>query len=178
MTEDKATAKKAVKEEAAKEEDNLITLSTGVVLRGKAAPSLALVKVIAKHVRPKPPEIKSEALGRIIENGADPDYLQRVKAYETESAHDVLNVLILYGTEVVSVPKGFPTVKSNTWLEEIRAIGLEVEPDNESWRYLNWIMFKAAPSPEDTQKIQEVVGSLSGVTERAVQAAEDFSGSQ
>lgn len=173
----KATEDKKVVE-AAEEDKNLITLSTGVVLRGKAAPSLALVKVIARNKHPKPPEIYSEALGRVIENGADPDYLARVKAYETESAHDVLNVLILYGTEVVSVPKGFPEFKSNAWLDEVREIGLEVKPDNKSWRYLNWIMFKAAPAPEDTQKIQEVVGSLSGVSERAVQAAEEFSGSQ
>jgi len=177
MTEEKATVKTTAKE-AAKEENNLITLSTGVVLKGKAAPSLALVKTIAKHVRPKPPEMYSDTLGRVIENGADPDYLQRVKAYETESAHDVLNVLILYGTEVVSVPKGFPNVNSKEWVEEVREVGLEVKPDSKSWRYLNWIMFKAAPSPEDTQKIQEVVGSLSGVSERTVQAAEDFSGSQ
>lgn len=177
MTEEKAVVKKTTKEEAAKEENNLITLSTGVVLRGKAAPSLALVKTIAKHPRPKPPEQYSEALGRVIENAADPDYLARVKAYETESAHDILNVLILYGTEVVSVPKGFPTKDSNVWMEEVREVGLEVKPDNKSWRYLNWIMFKAAPTPEDTQKIQEVVGSLSGVSERTVQAAETFPGS-
>jgi len=175
MSEDKATPKK-VKEAA--EEDHLITLSTGVVLRGKAAPSLALVKVIAKRTRPKPPEEYSEALGRWIENAAHPDYLARVKSYEAETASDVLNVLILYGTEVVSVPKGFPDVKSNLWVEEVREIGLEVKPDNKSWRYLNWVMFKAAPDAEDTQKIQEMVGNLSGVSERAVQAAEEFSGSQ
>lgn len=160
------------------QENNLIKLSTGVVLRGRAAPSLALVKVIASHKRPKPPEFYNEKLGRVIENAADPDYLARVKAYETESASDVLNVLILYGTEIVSVPKGMPKPESDTWLEEAREIGLDVKPDNKSWRYLNWVMLKAAPAAEDTQRIQEMVGSLSGVSERAVKAAEEFPGSE
>lgn len=173
----KSTEEKVVEAvERQKSDENLIELSTGVVLRGKAAPSLALIKVIAAFPRPKPPEYFNEALGRLLENPADPDYLKRVQSHEAESAVAVLNVLILLGTEVVSVPKGFPKADSDAWIEEYKEVGLPARPENKSWRYLNWVMFKAAPTAEDTQKIQEVVGALSGVSERAAQAAERFPG--
>ena len=174
----KDTSEKVVEAIERSGEDSLIHLSTGVVLRGKAAPSLALVKVIAYFPRPNPPEIFNDKLGRYIENGADPDYLKRVTAYETESAHAVLNVLILMGTELVSVPKGFPKPESDSWLEELGEFGMITKPENKSWRYLNWVMFKAAPTSDDTKKIQEVVGSLSGISENAVQAAEQFPGGE
>lgn len=174
----KKTTEETVAEAVEEVTENLIRLSTGVVLRGKAAPALALVKIASKFPRPKPPTYRNEKMGRDMENPDDPDYLERVQAYKTESASAMLNALILYGTELVSVPKGFPAPKDDSWLEEMAEVGMDMKPDSKSWRYLNWIMFKAAPLARDTQEIQKVVGSLSGVTESAAQTAEEFSGSQ
>jgi len=162
-------------------DENLITLSTGVVLRGIPAPALALIKVMSAFPRPKPPVYFNDKMGREIENPDDPDYLNRVKAHETESTAALLNALILLGTEVESIPKKFPKADSDEWIDEYREImgtTAPAKPDNKRWRYLNWVIFKAAPKAEDMQVIQEVVGRLSGVPERAVQNAESFPGSE
>lgn len=158
-------------------DDALITLSTGVVLRGKAAPAMALIKVKAHFLRPKPPLWKSETLGRMIENPDDPIYKEQLDNHKTESTAAMLNTLILLGTDLVSVPKGFPKPESDDWLDELYEIGIEIHPEKKRWRYLNWVMFKAAPKSQDTELISEVVGRLSGVSERDVQAAEEFPGS-
>lgn len=60
--------------------DDLIRLSSGVILRGRQAPPLALIKVMAAFPRPKPPVYHNELMGRDVENPDDPDYLDRVRA--------------------------------------------------------------------------------------------------
>jgi hypothetical protein len=158
-------------------EDNTIRLSTGVVLRGKQANPLTLVKVMAAFPRPRPPTWRDPKMGREMENPDDPEYIERVKAWQMESSNAVLNALILLGTELDSKPKKVPGPDSDEWLEEYELLGVPMNPANKSWRYLTWVTFKAAGTKEDLNKIQEVVGRLSGVPEKAVAAAETFPGS-
>lgn len=158
-------------------EDGLIHLSSGVTLRGKQAPPLALVKVMAAFPRPKPPVYRNEALGRDVENPDDPDYLERVRAHQTESTNAMMNALILLGTELVEAPPGFPLPSDDAWLDEYQEVGLAPRRDSESWRYLTWVTFRAVLNEKDLEAIQQVVGRLSGVPERAVKSAEDFPGS-
>jgi hypothetical protein len=158
-------------------EDDTITLSTGVVLRGKQAPPLVLVKVMAAFPRPKPPTWKDPKMGREMENPDDPEYLDRVKAWQIESSNATLNALVLLGTELVSKPKKMPGPMDDTWLEDYELLGVPMNPGNKNWRYLTWMTFKAALTTEDLDKIKEVVGRLSGVPEKAVAAAETFPGS-
>lgn len=155
-------------------DDHLIRLSSGVVLRGKQAPPLVLIKVMAAFPRPKPPVYRNETLGRDVENPDDPDYLDRLQSHQTESTNAMMNALILLGTELVDVPKKFPKPSDNTWLEEYRELGLETKSESESWRYLTWVTFKAVLSEVDLTEIQKVVGRLSGVPESAVKSAEEF----
>lgn len=157
---------------------SLIKLSTGVVLRGKPAPAQALIKVMSAFPRPKPPTYFNEKMGRELENPDDPDYLERVKSNQMESAAAMLNVLILYGTQLESVPKGTPKPESDDWLEAYKLLGMPILGDNKHWRYLTWVMFVAAPTAEDTAAIQKVVGGLSGVRDDAVKSAEEFPGSE
>lgn len=164
-------------EKVAQDKPENITLSTGVVLRGKQAPPLVLISIMAEFPRPVPPTYLNKQLGRMTENPDDPDYLDRVKDWETRRNTRILDALIVLGTEVVSIPKTMSGYKDKQWLDEYRILNLEIFPDNNSWRYLTWIKFKAAVVPEDLSKIQEAVGRLSGVPESTVQAAEDFSGS-
>jgi hypothetical protein len=160
-----------------KENDGLIRLSSGVTLRGKQAPPLALIKVLARFQRPKPPVYFNETMGRDIENPDDPDYRERVQAYQTESSNAVLNALILLGTELVEVPKKFPKPEDDTWLQEYNELGLgDAKPNNESWRYLTWMTFKAVLTEKDLELIRDSVGRLSGVPESAVQSAAEFPG--
>lgn len=155
--------------------DHLITLSSGVILRAKAAPPLALVKVIGGFPRPKPPVYHNTQMGRDMENPDDPEYIERLKAHQMESSNAVLNALILLGTDLVEVPKKFPKPEDDEWLEEYIETGLPAKPDNKRWRYLNWVFFKAVQTNDDLVVIRDEVGRLSGVSEEAVQSAEAFS---
>jgi len=165
-------------EQAQKPEGDTITLSTGVVLRGKQVPPLILVKILAAFPRPKIPVWISPTMGREMENPSDPDYIERVNAWKTESSNVMLNALILLGTELVSIPKKMAGPDGKDWQEEYEILGIPMTPENKNWRYLTWITFKAAPAIEDLNLIKEVVGRLSGIPEAKVEAAEQFPGSK
>lgn len=171
------TDKRVVKAvEEANAEDHSITLSTGVVLRGKQAPPLIMVKVMAAFPRPKVPTWFNDKMGREMENPDDPDYIERIGSWKIEYSNATLNALILLGTELVSAPKGFPGPNSDEWLDEYKLLGVETMPQNKNWRYLNWVIFKAAADANDLKLIKEVVGRLSGIREADVAAAQDFPG--
>ena len=69
-------------EKAEEKQDNTIQLSTGVVLLCKKANPLVLIDVMAAFPRPKPPTWHNPTMGREMENPDDPDYRERVKAWE------------------------------------------------------------------------------------------------
>lgn len=158
--------------------DNLVTLSTGVVLRGKQANPLALIDVMSNFPRPTPPVWKHPTMGREMENPDDPDYRARVKAWESESSSATLNAMILLGTELVKTPSDFPGPDDDAWLDEYELLNLPMKPHNQSWRYLKWVLFKAVRDEKDLLRIRDLVGRLSGVSERAVDSAEQFPGSE
>jgi len=163
------------------EVDNLIRLSSGVVLRAKQANPNMLIRAMTAHPEPKVPVYFSKEMGRDIENPDDPDYISRKKTWEMGYSSAMLNVLIGLGTELESVPKGMEgphPVKKNgdmpAWINEYAAMGLPIIPSSENWRYITWVMFRAAPTAEDTQKISQTVMSMSGIKEADVQNAERF----
>lgn len=188
------------------DEENLIRLSTGVVLRGKKASSSVLIEVITSSKRPKPPTWKNEKMGRWMENPDDPDYIEQVQAYKYEQAGSLVTAMIMLGTEIYSIPEGMEgphpyremgdgrrgTGKKAgkktgdgaqgteeklvwpKWIGDYELLRLPMNPENEAWRYLTWIKFRAAPDEDDLKKIQEVVGRLSGVREADAKAAEEF----
>lgn len=158
-------------------QDDLIRLSTGVVLRGRCAPPLVLMQVLSAFPRPTPPMVFIEAMGRSVENPDNPDYLDRLKDWKNEQSSIMLTALIATGTELVQKPKGMPGPEDKEWLDEYSLLGLPMHRENKAWRYLCWVQFKAATAAEDTQKIMEVVGRLSGVPEGAAKTAEQFPGS-
>jgi len=177
MNDDEVMKVVSAVEEANLPEDNIIKLSTGVVLKGRQANPLILMQVMAAFPRPKPPVWKSPTMGREMENPDDPDYIERVRDWKVISSVATLNALILLGTELVKVPKGTPKHTDDEWLEEYSLLGIQMHPESKSWRYLTWVMFKASVGNDDLGVIQKVVGRLSGVPEKDVRAAEEFPGS-
>ena len=163
--------------DAKKGAQNEFTLSSGVVLRAKKANPITLIKVMTRFPRPKPPVVFMKDMGRDMENPDDPDYIERVGAWDMDRNAQVLNALILLGTELVSCPKGIESYKGNKWVEKYKVLDMPVHPDNEDWRYLTWVTFIAAPDDNDMNVIQEAVGRLSGIAEADVKAAEQFPGS-
>lgn len=165
-------------DDAHRPQDNLIRLSTGVVLRGKMAPPLTLMMIMSAFPHPKPPTWKNpEFGGREMENTDDPDYLERVKSWQVEQSNAMTNALIITGTDLVEKPAGMSGPDEDGWLNEYSLLNLPMHSDNKAWRYLIWVQFKAATSSDDIKEIMQVVGRLSGVPESAVKSAEQFPGS-
>lgn len=154
--------------------DNLIRLSTGVVLKAKQANPNLLIRVMTKLTRPNPPIYFDKTMGREMENPNDPDYISRVQAWQMDYSNGMLNVLIGYGTELVSVPPGMEGPEGSKWVSDYRSLDLPVMLDSPAWRYITWVMFVAAPAEQDTALIGDKVKALSGVKEAAVRDAENF----
>lgn len=161
--------------------DDLIPLSTGVVLRGKTANATTFIAIAAMFPRPKPPIYHNTTMGRDMENPMDPDYVSRVQAWQMEQGDAILTFLILEGTELVSKPEDLPgplpKKKERDWLDRYKLLGLPMLPEDPDWRYLTWVKTVACREPDDLKSIQEVVGRLSGVSKTDVRAAEEFPGS-
>lgn len=164
-------------EDADKGTQNEITLSTGVVLRAKKAKPMYLISVMTRFPRPKPPTYFVEAMGREMENPDDPDYLDRVAAYEQEKNAEVLNALLVLGTELVKTPKGMPKPEDDEWLDTVNALNMPSHPKNKAWRYLTWLKLVGTDDENDLVIIQEAVSRLSGIREDDVKATENFPGS-
>lgn len=195
------------------ETDNLIHLSTGVVLEARQANPHVLIRVMTAQERPQPPVSFVQAMGREMENPDDPDYIKRVEAWEMAYNNSMLNALVGLGTTLKSLPKGMegphpkvvPFTKCGScgtendsekqlcvkcdaplpeqirenlsWVKEYQAYGLPVHPEIEAWRYITWVLFKAAVKESDTALIGQKVKDLSGVREANVQKAVTFPGS-
>lgn len=164
-------------ERALGDQDDTITLSSGVVLRGRVANPLILVQVMAAFPRPDPPMVFMQSMGREMENPDDPNYIERLQSWKMEYADRMVTAMIVLGTELVSSPKGLGRPDKDDWLEEYSLLGMPMHPQNKAWRYLTWVKFKAMQNEKDMQAIQDMVGRLSGVRESAVKSAENFSGS-
>lgn len=160
----------------AEADDNLIRLSTGVVLEAGQANPNVLLKVMSRVPRPQPPKYYNKNMGREMENPDDPDYINRVQMWQAELAYSMTVAMIVFGTSLKSVPKGMPRPEDDSWLGKLRLLGLDVVEDDPNWRYLNWVMSVAAPLDVDTKAINDKVGKLSGVSEASVQNAANFPG--
>ena len=175
MKTDERTAKAVI--DAKKPQDDTITFSTGVVLRGKQVPPILLIQVMASFPRPKPPVLFMENMGREMENALDPDYLERVRQWKVESGNVTLNIMIMEGTELVNKPKKLPGPEGDEWLNKYRLYGLPMFPEIPEWRYMAWVTSVAMITEDDINLLKKVVGRLSGVREADVAAAESFPGS-
>ncbi|RPJ29148.1 MAG: hypothetical protein EHM33_01900 [Chloroflexi bacterium] len=164
-------------ESAASAQDDTITLSSGVVLRGRKTNPVILVAVMSAFPRPEPPTVFMQQMGREMENPDDPGYIERLQAWKMDFADRMVTAMISLGTEIVSTPKGMGSPEKNDWLADYSLLGMPVHPEHKGWRYLTWVKFVAMKDEADMQKIQEVVGRLNGVRESAVKSAENFPGS-
>ncbi len=164
-------------ERAVVPQDDTITLSTGVVLRGKRTNPVILVQVMAAFPRPEPPLVYIEKMGREMENPDDPNYIEKLQSWKMEYANHVVTAMVSLGTELVSSPRNLGHPDKDDWLADYSLLGMPMHPDHKQWRYLAWVKFKAVGNEDDMKKIQDVVGRLNGVRESAVKSAEDFPGS-
>lgn len=148
---------------------SLVELSTGVVLRVRPVPQSLFADLMARFPMPEPPVVFIPDKGREEENPDDPTYLKRVNETNAAIAKAMSDAVILLGTEVDRVPKGFSTQESAGWADELRLLGYDLA--SKRARYLAWVKFVAGPTLDDYQAIWKAVGRLTGVTEQDTQAA-------
>ena len=177
VTDSDKTIAKAIDVAKGEADDNLVRLSTGVVLKVKQANPNVLIRIMTSQRRPVPPVYFNKVMGREMENPDDPDYVSRVKAWQMDYNNGMLNALIGFGTELVSKPKGMPGPDDDAWIRDYEALGLPSMKDSPAWRYMTWVLFKAAVIDADTAAIGDAVKKLSGVKEEDVKSAETFPGS-
>jgi hypothetical protein len=160
------------------EGDNLVTLSTGVVVRLKKANPMTLITVMAGEPRPSPPTYRDKKMGRLVENPDSPDYQARVQDWEAHYNERLLNAFIQGGTEIVTVPKGVPKINDDGWVDTLNVLGIDTSKrDVPAWRHIHYIKNVACQDEKDLSVIQEGVQKLSGVSEEDVDKATSFPGS-
>lgn len=150
-----------------RDEEAIVTLSTGVKLKIKPIPKNFIYAVTSRFEHPKVPTYLNESKGREEPNPDDPDYQDDVEQYIASVANASNDVALLRGTEILELPKGFPGPDSKKWKEEMEALDLPMI-DNSRARYLNWIKGMAAPLDRDIVLLMEEIGRLTGVTEADV----------
>lgn len=150
-------------------DSNLIKLSTGVVLKPKKIPSLALAELANKYKPPKVPKFFNKDIGREQENPNDPDYVSELKQYELNLSTATVNTMIVLGTEIVSIPDNVMSLSSNEFIDLLSSFDVDTNNLNKYKLYLLWVKYVAAPEDKDLELILEGVGSLSGVVERDVE---------
>lgn len=148
----------------------LITLSTGVILKASRVPNMIFPEVMGRFKRPEVPTVFIEDLGREEKNPDDPRYKEEYNDWQTSLSLAIVDTMIVLGTEVQSLPKGFDKHTDDRWTMKLRVLGIDPGTD-EMKRYLLWVKYVAAPTDEDITRIMEGVGGLSGVTEDSVNEA-------
>jgi hypothetical protein len=170
-------------EEAVSGDENgsvgIVTLSSGVVLKIKPVSPLLLLRLASRYEEPQVPMAMDDTMGRETPNPLDPDYLAAKKAYDLRLTQAMVDGFVMYGTELESAPEEIGTPDEDRWVNMLKAVGEETDPENEFWRYMTWIETQAIKSDDDMKSLIEEVGRMSGVSERDVNAAADnFRGSK
>lgn len=155
--------------QAGPSDPGLVTLSSGVVLRVRAVSTSLFADLMAEMEGPRPPVVFIESKGREEENPDDPDYLAAKQAHQARVAKAMSDAVIVLGTELESLPDGFPGPEDPVWNAQMRALGRRFEGEQD--RYLAWVKYQAGKETTDFQTIWEAVGRQASVLERDAHAA-------
>ena len=151
--------------------NNRVTLSNGVVLGVRPVPPLAIRQAVLNVPKPPVPVTFLEDKGREEENPNDPEYLEALAAYRDATGQAALNVLLLMGTKLESLPEGLCGPDGDEWLGDLEFLGLTIDKENPRARYLAWLQFYAIPSNADITRALEGPAKAAGVAEGDVAAA-------
>jgi hypothetical protein len=168
-----------------------VTMSSGVTLKAKSVPITLLHQINTQYMdkRPVPPSVFIEVKGRSEPNRDDPDYIEAENAWQQEMTMAQLNVMLLKGVEVLTIPDGMehweitPIERAYydshpdfdvedapipDWLMDLYLTGYKFDPRVNRKRYLYWMKFEACPTPADIEKISSLIATKAGVAEKDV----------
>lgn len=153
-----------------------VTTSTGVVFELNA-PAVWAVNDLHRQLedtRPKPPKIWLKDKEREEENLADPDYLAAQGAFDLGLVQRMYDISISTGTKVLESP--VEDHNSDDFKDLLGVLGFEM-PDSPRVRYLKWVKYMAAPTPEDMAMLLTPLLRMLGTTEEdVVTATQTFQG--
>lgn len=155
---------------------DLVTTSTGVVVRVLHIPDSLMMRLFERFPRPKPPKISIPDGVNVREedNPDDPVYLAALTKYRMDLNEAAIRADILKGIEIVSLPSAIPPFdEDKEWLEELEAMGLGVDQTaSRSVRYIEWYLYRIAPQVSDRELISDVRLKTSGMTQEEIARAE------
>ena len=135
------------------------TLSTGVVLRFRPVPPVFLDRARQAVPVPQVPRTYIEAKGVEVLNPNHPDYIAALRLYDEQLVLAAWRAAAMLGTEVESLPDGFPGPEDDRWIEQLEAalpegeeLDVQREVTNErqrNARYYDWLRLYAFGSEED-----------------------------
>lgn len=155
----------------------LFTSSTGVKLRLKKFNRLLLVDAERKLPVPKVPEIWREDRDMYEENPNHPDYQKAMILYQRDLNNLALDVAIILGVDVVSIPDGMQKIEDTEWVQTIEDIIPDINiPDSGNRRKLAWVKYYAIP--DEVELVNLSVLALSGdggvVSQEVLKAVDSF----
>jgi hypothetical protein len=154
-----------------KNEDKVITLSTGIRARISPVPPALVDKIAAQYPDPEPPTVYIKSKDRHEVNELDPDYLKELRKAEDDRGTAATEAMIMFGIELVDgVPDPSEWLPKLEWLVKRGSLDLsEYDLDDESDLEFVYKAFVACGGV-DIMKIsllsgltdQEVVTSMAG----------------
>lgn len=156
---------------SAKGGQDVIILSTGVVLKLQTVPAWKMNDATNEIKKPDVPKMIVDG-DRVTENPDDPEYQKALKKYTSDMSDKVNDYMIVFGTSLVSKPEGFPGPEEMEWREKLEWSGMKLG-ENKIAIYCAWVKYVAGPLINDIKLILAEVGRRSGVSEADVKTAAD-----
>lgn len=159
---------------------DLITLSSGIVLRLKSVPPETVRRAGEKIPKPKPPVVFIESKGREEENPFDPDYAKALEEWIEQCGNSRMDSILVLGVEIHHLPEGVDGPDDSNWLEELEYLGIAnpLATENKLARKLDWLKCYALRTGDDIIKVaNQLYRKVGAVTEEEVLLAmESFPG--
>lgn len=155
------------------ERERVMTLSTGVRLKCKAIPHWLISDILDEYNnnRPKMPQYFDERRKIWLDNPDSEDYAKAMTDWNAKTGIAFANSMIIEGTKIESLPKEFSGPDNPEWLERMAA--QKRDTSNKYITYLMWVKYVAGPTNEDTKRLLQAIGQLSGVRKEDVDEAVD-----
>ncbi|MFA7101139.1 MAG: hypothetical protein WC196_05215 [Bacilli bacterium] len=154
-----------VETEKEPERSDVVTLSTGVVLKHKPFSIMRIQDVADRFPYPPIPKVFNPDKGRHEEWAGSEEYSKAVQEIDRKRGMAVVDTIMSVGTEVVSIPPDFPKPEDEGWIEELEITGISVKKDSKIARYFAWIKFIATVTESDLEKIMSFTGKTVGNSE-------------
>lgn len=168
QTYDSAIQVALVETEEKAERSDEITLSSGVVLRFKPFPVMRIQAVAEHFPYPEVPKVYNKEKEKWEQWAGSEEYAKLVQEVDRKRGLAVVDTVMAVGTQIVSIPEGFPKVEDDGWIDELEVSNIFVKRESKIARYLAWVKFVAVINEDDLVKIMSFAGKQVGTSESNV----------